>query len=140
MTSATRLARLVRVVTLPESRGVIVAAARSQAVRDIRQHAVHDRGALVRDLRTYSNARALVQSAVRHPATRELANAGLMFLPLRYLPVGWAATWVANRVRRRHLAAPAAVADVLPPGRAVALRGAAPRWQAPPGPAGRGGR
>ena len=47
MPSATRLARLVRVVTLPETRGVIVAAARSQALRDIRQRVVHDRGGLI---------------------------------------------------------------------------------------------
>src|SRR5450759_817942 len=89
----TRLARLVRIVTLPETRGVIVAAAHSQSLRDIRQRAVHDRGALVRDLRNPANAQHLVRSAARHPATRELASAGLLFLPLRYLPVGWAATW-----------------------------------------------
>ena len=116
MPSATRLARLVRVVTLPETRGVIVAAARSQALRHIRQRVVHDRGALVRDLSKPANAGHLVRSAARHPATRELANAGLMFLPLRYLPVGWAATWVANRVLRRRLAPPADVADASAPG------------------------
>ena len=99
MPPVTRLARLVRIVTLPETRGVIVAAARSQALRDIRQRAVHDRAALVRDLRKPANAGHLVRSAARHPATRELASAGLMFLPLRYLPVGWAATWVAHRAK-----------------------------------------
>src|SRR5450759_1953597 len=95
----TRLARLVRVVTLPETRGLIAAAARSETLRDIRQRAVHDRGALVRDLRNSANARDLVRSAARHPAARELASAGLMFLPLRYLPLGWAATWVAHRAK-----------------------------------------
>src|SRR5450759_75835 len=68
-------------------------------------------GALVRDLRKPANAGHLVRSAARHPATRELASAGLLFLPLRYLPVGWAATWVAHRVVRRHLDPPAAVLD-----------------------------
>jgi len=34
-----------------------------------------------------------------------------MFLPLRYLPVGWAATWVAHRVVARHLDLPAEVPD-----------------------------
>jgi hypothetical protein len=111
MPSVTRLARLVRIVTLPETRGVIVAAARSQALRDIRQRAVHDRGALVRDLSNPANAGDLVRSAARHPATRELASAGLLFLPLRYLPVGWAATWVAHRVLRRHIDPPAEVLD-----------------------------
>jgi hypothetical protein len=107
----TRLARLVRVVTLPETRGVIVAAAHSQTLRDLRQRAVHDRGALVRDLRNPANARDLVRSAARHPATRELASAGLLFLPVRYVPLGWAATWVAHRVVGRHLDLPAEVRD-----------------------------
>jgi hypothetical protein len=107
----TRLARLVRVVTLPETRGVIVAAAHSQTLRDIRQRAIHDRGALVRDLRNPANARDLVRSAARHPATRELASAGLLFLPVRYVPLGWAATWVAHRVLRRRPDPPAEVLD-----------------------------
>ena len=111
MPPVTRLARLVRIVTLPETRGVIVAAAHSETLRDIRQRAVHDRAALVRDLGNPANARDLVRSAARHPAARELASAGLMFLPLRYLPVGWAATWVAHRVVGRHLDPPAAVLD-----------------------------
>src|SRR5450756_2177985 len=111
MPPVTRLARLVRIVTLPETRGVIVAAAHSETLRDIRQRAVHDRAALVRDLRNPANARDLVRSAARHPATRELASAGLLFLPLRYLPVGWAATWVAHRVLRRHLDPPAELLD-----------------------------
>ena len=111
MPPVTRLARLVRLVTLPETRGLIASAAHSETLRDIRQRAVHDRAALVRDLRNPANARDLVRSAARHPAARELASAGLMFLPLRYLPVGWAATWVAHRVVRRHLDPPAAVLD-----------------------------
>jgi hypothetical protein len=111
MPPVTRLARLVRVVTLPETRGVIVAAAHSQTLRDIRQRAAHDRGALVRDLGNPANAQHLVRSVARHPATRELASAGLMFLPLRYLPVGWAATRVAHRVLRRHLDPPAELLD-----------------------------
>src|SRR5450759_147342 len=111
MPPVTRLARLVRLVTLPETRGLIVAAAHSETLRDIGQRAVHDRAALVRDLRNPANARGLVRSAARHPAARELASAGLMFLPLRYLPVGWAATWVARRVLRRHLDPPSQVRD-----------------------------
>ncbi len=34
-----------------------------------------------------------------------------MFLPIRYLPVGWAARWAANRVLRRHRDQPAAPED-----------------------------
>jgi phytoene/squalene synthetase len=65
----------------------------------------------VRDLSNPANARDLVRSAARHPAARELASAGLMFLPIRYLPVGWAATWVTHRVLRRHIGRPAEVLD-----------------------------
>jgi len=90
--SVTRLARVVRLVTLPETRGVIVAAARSETLRDLAQRAIEDRAALVRDLRDPANARDLVRTAARHPAARELANAGLMFLPGRYLPLGLVAT------------------------------------------------
>ena len=111
MPPVTRLARLVRVVTLPATRGVIVAAAHSDTLRDIGKRAVHDRAALVRDLRNPANARGLVRSAARHPATRELASAGLMLLPVRCLPVGWAATWVAHRVLRRHTDPSAEVLD-----------------------------
>jgi hypothetical protein len=111
MPPMTRLARLVRVVTLPETRDVIVAAAHSQTLRDLRRRAIYDRGALVRDLGNPANAQHLVRSAARHPATRELASAGLLFLPVRYLPVGWAATWVARRVLRRHLDPPSEVRD-----------------------------
>src|SRR5450759_1644179 len=97
VTGLGRLVRLVRLGTLPETRGLIVAAAHSETLRDIGQRAVHDRAALVRDLGNPSNSRDLVRSASRHPAARELASAGLMFLPVRYLPVGWAALRTRSR-------------------------------------------
>ena len=111
MPSVTSLARFVRIVTLPETRGLIAAAARSETLRDIGQRAVHDRGALLRDLSNPANAGDLVRSAARHPAARELASAGLLFLPVRYVPLGWAATWVAHRVLRRHTDPSAEVLD-----------------------------
>jgi hypothetical protein len=104
MPPVTRLARLARLATMPETRGALVAAAQSKTLRDLRWRAVHDRAALVRSMRKPANARHLIQRAVVHPATRELASAGLMFLPFRYMPVGWAATWAANRVLKRHAA------------------------------------
>ncbi len=111
MPSLTNIARVARLVTLPETRGLLVAAAQSEALRDIAERAVHDRSGLVRDLRKPANVRDLLRSAVRHPATRELADAGLLFLPVRYLPVGWAATWAAHRVLRRYVDPPAEVLD-----------------------------
>ncbi len=99
---------MVRVVTLPETRRLIAATARSETLRGVRERAVHDRGALLRDLRSPGKARDLARSAVRHPAAQELASASLMLLPFRYLPAGWAATWVAHRVVR-HLDPPAEV-------------------------------
>ena len=107
MPSVTRLARVIRLVTLPETRGLIVAAARSDTVRDLARRAAKDRAALARDLRDPANAQTLVRSAARHPATRELASAGMLLLPMRYMPLGWAATWAAHRVLRRFLDPPA---------------------------------
>ncbi len=119
MPSVTRIARVVRLVTLPETRGLIVGAAHSRLLRDIAQRAVHDRAGLVRDLRNRANARDLVRGAAGHPATRELASAGLMFLPGRYLPLGWAATWATRRLLRRYVDPPA---DVLEPSRRGTIR------------------
>jgi hypothetical protein len=101
MPSLTRLARIARLATLPETRGVIIAAVRSETLHDIARRARSDRAGLVRDLRDPTNARDLLRDAARHPATRELASASLMLLPWRYLPLGWAATWAADRVARR---------------------------------------
>jgi hypothetical protein len=111
MPPVTRLARIVRLVTLPETRGVILAAARSQTIRDLARRAVDDRAALVRDLRDPANTRDLVRSAVRHPASRELLSAGLLFLPARYLPLGWALTWASRKALRRYVEPPAEVID-----------------------------
>ncbi len=111
MPSVTGLVRLARLATLPATRRVIVAAAHSEAVRDIARRAASDRHALVRDLVNPANARDLARSAARHPATRELASAGLMFLPVRYLPLGWASAWAARRVLRRYLDPPTEVQD-----------------------------
>jgi hypothetical protein len=103
------ITRLVRIATMPATRGVIVAAAQSDALREVARRAVHDRGALVRDLKDPANTRELVRDAVRHPAAKELANAGLMFLPIRYMPLGWAATWATQRILRRYVDPPAEV-------------------------------
>lgn len=109
MPTLTGMARIVRLATLPETRGLIIAAARSESLRGVARRAVSDRAALVRDLRDPANAREFVRGAVRHPAARELANAGLLFLPGRYLPLGWAATWAAGRVLRRYVDPPTEV-------------------------------
>ena len=101
MPSFTRVARAVRLVTLPETRAAIVGAAGSATMHDIARRARADPAGLLRDLRNRDNARDIVRSAARHPATRELTTAGLMFLPMRYVPIGWVATWAARRLFRR---------------------------------------
>jgi hypothetical protein len=113
MPSVTRLARVARLATLPETRRAIIAAARSEALREVARRAVNDRAALVRDLRSRANARRLVRGAIRHPAARELAAAGLLLLPARYSPVGWAAGWAVRRVLRRHPGPPTERPDTL---------------------------
>ena len=101
MASITRLARIARVATLPETRRLIVAARRSSMVRTLAHRVAHDRAGLVRDATHPGDPRHLIRSAATHPATRELANASLVFLPMRYLPLGWVASWAVTRIVRR---------------------------------------
>jgi hypothetical protein len=111
ITRVARLARFARLATLPETRRAVLAAAHSPALREIAQRASTDRAGLLRDLRSPANARGLLRDAVRHPATRELANATLMFLPVRYIPLGWAASRAGGKVLRRYVDPPTEVID-----------------------------
>lgn len=95
-----RLVRLVRLATLPETRRLIAATARSTSLRNLADRAMHDRSGLRQDL-TRANARQLVRQAAQHPAAAELANAGLVLLPVRYMPLGWLASRAARRALRR---------------------------------------
>ena len=103
MASITRLVRLARLATLPETRRLVVAARRSSIVRTVAHRVAHDRAGLVRDVTHPGDPRDLVRSVARHPAARELANASLVFLPIRYLPLGWAASWAGTRLVRRYV-------------------------------------
>lgn len=111
MPSFTRLMRLARIATLPETRRAVLAASRSPALRDIARRASTDRRGLIRDLKSPSHARGLLRDAVRHPATRELADASLVFLPIRFMPAGWVATRVGRRLLRKYIDPPAEVID-----------------------------
>lgn len=111
MPSFIRIARIARLATLPETRRAVLAAAHSPALRDIARRASTDRAGLLRDLRSPANARGLIRDAVRHPATRELADASLMFLPVRYIPLGWMASRAGSRVLRRFVDPPSDVID-----------------------------
>ena len=106
MPSVTKIARLVRLATLPETRRAVIAAARSEALRDISRRAATDRAALARDIMNLANTRELLRAVLRHPASRELGSAGLMFMPGRYLGLSWAATWAAHRIMRRYVRNP----------------------------------
>ena len=99
MPSPTRLVRFARVVTVPETRRLIAAAVRSPSLRNLAGRAAHDRAGLLRDLKQAS-PRDLARGAVHHPAARELVNATVIFLPTRYVPLGWVATWVTTRIVR----------------------------------------
>lgn len=101
MPHITRLTLIARLVTMPETRGLIVAATRSETVRELARRAKSDRVGLVRDLREPAQVRELIRGAALHPATRELASVGLIFVPGRYGPLGWAAIWAGQRVFRR---------------------------------------
>ena len=103
MPFVSRFVRLVGLGTFPETRGLIVAVARSGSVQGLARRAVHDPSSVVRDLGDMHQARALVRATAIHPAARELVGAGLVFLPGRFLPLGWAATWAAQKALRRYL-------------------------------------
>jgi hypothetical protein len=124
--------KIARLATLPETRGLIVAVARSETARDIARRARSDRAALLRDLGNPATARELVRSAATHPATRELASAGLILLPGRYFPMGWVATWAARKAIRRYIDPPAEVVDAQPWGRRRDLKNVTPDEHLPP--------
>jgi len=107
MSSPRHLKRLARAVTLPETRRLIRAAARSEAVRHIARRAVWDRAALLEELRHPGDPRTAVRRAAAHPATQELVEVGLVLLPWRYTPLRWVATWAAARAMRRYRGRPA---------------------------------
>ncbi len=111
MPSVTKLARLARLAALPETRRAVIAAARSEGLRDISRRAATDRAALARDLMNPANARELFRTVLRHPASRELGSASLMFMPGRYLGLSWAATWAAHRIMRKYVDPPVDVLD-----------------------------
>jgi hypothetical protein len=93
--------KLLRLATLPETRHVIAAASRSDALRDLVSRTRSDRTGLLRDLAHPATTVRLVREAIVHPATRELANVGYILLPSRYLPAGWVATWFLRRALGR---------------------------------------
>ena len=101
MPSLTNLTRIARLGTLPETRRAIASTARSEQLRDAIHLAANDRRTLIRQLRDPRNALDFVRAAVRHPATRELGSAGMLFLPGRYLTLGWTAAWAGRRLLRR---------------------------------------
>jgi hypothetical protein len=98
--NARRIFRLGRLVTLPQTRRLIIAAVQSPTIRHVARRVAHDRAGVMRDLRRPVEVRDLLLRAVRHPAAWELASAGLLLLPGRYLPLGAAATWAARRLLR----------------------------------------
>ncbi len=101
MPRITSLTRLVGMGTFPATRAAAWKAIRSGQLRELGRRAAHDRMGLARELAdpTYARVRAL--AAVRHPVTKELAEASLFFLPTRFLPVSWAVTRLSRPLVRR---------------------------------------
>jgi hypothetical protein len=113
MPSIRSLARLRQLASLPETRRAIVSTVRAGHLQNVARRAVHDRAGMLRDVRDRATSRDVLRATVQHPATRELAGAGLLFLPVRYMPLGWAATWAARRVLRPSRTGP--LKNVTPP-------------------------
>ena len=98
--------KLLRLATLPETRHVLMAAARSDSLRRVAHRARTDRAGLARELRDPAVIARLARDAIVHPATREIATLGLVLLPDGYLPLWWVATRMSRRLRRRPAASP----------------------------------
>lgn len=103
MPSATKLLRL---ATLPATRGVLKTAARSDSLRRVAHRARTDPRGLARELRDPAVTVGLVRTALVHPAAREIATIGLVLLPDGYVPLWWLATRVSRRLRRASAASP----------------------------------
>ncbi len=98
MPSLVRLMSLAGVATMPETRRAVAEAVRSGALTDVARRARSDRRGLVRDLADPGSAARRLRRAIRHPATRELANVGLLLLPGRYVPLGLIAARLSRRL------------------------------------------
>lgn len=101
MAVLSKVGRLARIGTLPETRGLLFSPATRRQIRVTARRLAHDPAELARDLVRPAAARAFAQRAIQHPVTRELAGVGLVFLPGRYLPIVSAAGWATRRVLRR---------------------------------------
>ncbi|MGH2466045.1 MAG: hypothetical protein ACRDGI_11340 [Candidatus Limnocylindrales bacterium] len=92
---------MAQIGTLPETRRALLSPDTRRHVRSAASRVAHDRARLARDLTRPADIAAFARSAFAHPATRELAGAGMLFMPGRYLPIGWAAGWAGRRIARR---------------------------------------
>jgi len=90
------ITKLLRLATLPETRSLIRRAAASGSIRDVAYRARTDRVGLARDLADPAHVWRRTRVAIAHPATHELARAGLVFVPGPYRPIGWALWWLGR--------------------------------------------
>ena len=102
MGTFSKIGRVVHLGTFPETRGLLKAAIVSEELRVLAGRAFHDKRGLTRDAADPRRVVAFALNAARHPATRELADAGMLFLPGRYLALGWLATSAGRRLVRGH--------------------------------------
>ena len=111
------IVRLTRLAASSTARGLLIAAVRSPTARDLARRTAADPKGLARHLADPAILRELGAAAAGHPAVKDLetfaaapdelsaplrlARAGMLFLPLRYVPVAWVGLWAARRFARR---------------------------------------
>ncbi len=116
MPSFTRLLKVGKLASLPETRSLLASSVHSGQLQDAARRAVHDRDGLVRDMRAQATSIRALRSVVEHPATREIAEVGMLFLPGRYLALGWAATRATRKLRNHPAERPRRpIKNVTPP-------------------------
>jgi hypothetical protein len=108
--------RLARLAISPTTRALVFGTVRSPTARDLGRRAATDPKGLVRHLSDPATLRQMGAAAAAHPAVRgaqtfatapdelpalvRLARAGMIFLPLRYMPAAWVGLWAARRLAR----------------------------------------
>ncbi len=117
MSALTSVVRAARLAASRPGRGLLLATLRSTTARDLARRGVSDPRGLVRHLSRPETLREIGAGIASHPTVKgmetfatspdelptvlRLARAGLVLLPLRYMPAAWIGLWAARRLTRR---------------------------------------
>jgi len=96
-----RLRALARIIMTPVALDLAATAYRSPTARGLARQAVRDPAGLARRLADPRQSLPLMRDAGRQVRLRDMAQLGLLFVPLRYGVLSELALWGARRATRR---------------------------------------